>query len=517
MSNIFFTADGRKVNLEKFGEIPSNDTLSLKGNLDLAGRIKASKFLFDDGTEMKTVVQEQKVAAVPETVSFDAQGNMTVGSKVNNNKLRFSNQWSEFASNDGAEISNDTKDFKTLMIVGNKSAGGPRSVGVWDKLTVHGQLCVNDKCVDKNTFGASGAGATSKDPVFTGKVRFANADGGDDSDPYFLQKVQKASNENSLRLTINDDANESFQIWGNSCGAGDCGGEGTMQHNFVADGNVEHKGKVKSAGFLSGGGDNIIKYSLDDNNINTIGTQGWWTVFRQHSNEGWKFNDQNNKTMVQIKSGTGDVEIKGNTLIKGRLELVKEQEIIDKNGNKGLNSVQVSLDATDLAKLMERENTNQNAYFAVEYQGFNNPFKAHVANLSFEEMSDNFDVAKVNHPVNWRENFLSRVHFKVKNIDGGQKLLSFSVISDDGNRVFYRPEKLGANPDDWGTSSVKNDAWKDQSPTEYLHEFFIGPANTRLDTMIVTIEMYQKEGGAMFVIKGLKSTILKNNLKLMPL
>jgi hypothetical protein len=513
MSNFFYTADGRKVNLERFGEVPSNDTLSLKGNLDLAGRIKASKFLFDDGTEMKTVVQEQKVAALPENVSFDAQGNMIVGGKGINNKLKISNQWSEFASNDGAEISNDTKEYKTLMIVGNTSAGGPRSVGVWDKLTVHGQLCVRDKCVDKNTFGTSGAGATSKDPVFTGKVRFANADGGDDSDPYFLQKVQKAGNENSLRLTINDDANESFQIWGNSCGAGDCGGEGKMQHNFVADGNVEHKGKVKSAGFVSGGGDNINKYSLDDNNVNTIGTQGWWTVFRQHSNEGWKFNDQDNKTMVQIKSGTGDVEIKGNTLIKGRLELVKEQEIIDKNGNKGFNSVGVSLDATDLAKLIEKGNVLEPA-LEVDVQPWGEPQSIFLSKVNLNKLSDNFDVLATGMGI--KENYTCRVHFKVKNLINRMNILRFDVTSDDGNRVLYKAEKGASEDIQPRLTPIGMKAWKDQGPTRYPHEIIFGPVNTRLDTLVICVEMYQRAGGAAFVIHDLKSRF-QNGFELLPL
>jgi hypothetical protein len=79
-----------------------------------------------------------------------------------------------------------------------------------------------------------------------GRVNLTHAgSGGDhDSDPYHLEKVRSAGNENSLRLTINDDANESFQIWGNSCGAGNCGGAGTMQHNFVANGNAEHRGDL---------------------------------------------------------------------------------------------------------------------------------------------------------------------------------------------------------------------------------------------------------------------------------
>jgi len=64
----------------------------------------------------------------------------TVG--LNNNKLRFSNKWTGFPDNatDRSEISNDTSGFKELMIVGNKSGGGERRVGVWDTLNVHGTL-----------------------------------------------------------------------------------------------------------------------------------------------------------------------------------------------------------------------------------------------------------------------------------------------------------------------------------------------------------------------------------------
>ena len=76
---------------------------------------------------------------------------MIVGSKTNGNKLLFSTKWSGFPDDkqNGAEISNDTDGFKQLMIVGNKSAGGPRKVGVWDELNVHGKLCLNDHCIDK--------------------------------------------------------------------------------------------------------------------------------------------------------------------------------------------------------------------------------------------------------------------------------------------------------------------------------------------------------------------------------
>jgi hypothetical protein len=72
------------------------------------------------------------------------------------NGIKFSKGWTGYPDDktDGAEISNDTDGFKQLMIVGNKSAGEnegtKRKVGVWDQLTVHGQLCVDDVCIDKN-------------------------------------------------------------------------------------------------------------------------------------------------------------------------------------------------------------------------------------------------------------------------------------------------------------------------------------------------------------------------------
>ena len=58
------------------------------------------------------------------------------------NPIRFTSAWSSFPDNatDKAEICNDTGTFKTLMIVGNKSAGLGRRVSVWDRLEVNGVL-----------------------------------------------------------------------------------------------------------------------------------------------------------------------------------------------------------------------------------------------------------------------------------------------------------------------------------------------------------------------------------------
>lgn len=179
MSNFFYTADGKKMMLENFADAiktPNiDDSLRLKGNLALDGSLKATKFILDDGSEMRTVVQEQKVTALPNNVTFDAQGNM-------------------------------------------------------------------------NTSGN----------VFSSK------------------------------------------------------------------------------GFQVEGPDNLNKYSLDKNGVNTIGTQGWWTVFRQHSNEGWKFNNEKNETIKSIRAANGDTQMKGSLAIEsedlGKIQTPNGQLRINKHG-----------------------------------------------------------------------------------------------------------------------------------------------------------------------------------------
>ncbi len=73
---------------------------------------------------------------------LDVNGWMRVLS--GSNPLRFTSAWSGFpdqAANQ-AEISNDTLNYKSLMIVGNRSSG-TRKVSIWDRLDVNGNIQVN--------------------------------------------------------------------------------------------------------------------------------------------------------------------------------------------------------------------------------------------------------------------------------------------------------------------------------------------------------------------------------------
>lgn len=71
--------------------------------------------------------------------------------------------------------------------------------------------------------------------------------GSNSSDSYYLEKKVLSPNVSHLRLTMNDDNDESLQIWGGSCAAGDCANsQGTMKHRFDASGNAVHAGDLRA-------------------------------------------------------------------------------------------------------------------------------------------------------------------------------------------------------------------------------------------------------------------------------
>lgn len=76
------------------------------------------------------------------------------------------------------------------------------------------------------------------------EIKFRGTDGGDDSDPYRLRKF-KIGDLNELQLHLNDDWNERFAIYGNSCLNGACGEYSpNLYHYFRSDGNAYHAGSL---------------------------------------------------------------------------------------------------------------------------------------------------------------------------------------------------------------------------------------------------------------------------------
>ena len=73
------------------------------------------------------------------------EGATTVDGDFYSHGLKVSRNWTGYPDNSTtqSEISNDTNGFKQLMIVGNKSGGGERRVGIWDTLNVNGKLNIS--------------------------------------------------------------------------------------------------------------------------------------------------------------------------------------------------------------------------------------------------------------------------------------------------------------------------------------------------------------------------------------
>jgi len=76
--------------------------------------------------------------------SIIANGNSKLGG------INFTNNtWVGSANNTTSEISNDTTNYKCLMIVGN-SSGGTRKVKMWDEVTVNGTFCIGNTCITED-------------------------------------------------------------------------------------------------------------------------------------------------------------------------------------------------------------------------------------------------------------------------------------------------------------------------------------------------------------------------------
>ena len=172
-----------------------------------------------------------------------------------------------------------------------------------------------DASFSRNTY-VGGALSVQGGANLEGKIRFRRdgANGDDNTDPYHLEKIQTSSDVNSLRLSINDNADESFQIWGNSCGeAGGCGAQGALKHHFQATGRTQHltyDGDANSEQLIIG--------TTDRSNLR-LGKTAEYSWIQSHNSKPLKINPIGNEVHIAntgVKTiMNGDVEIKGKLTI----------------------------------------------------------------------------------------------------------------------------------------------------------------------------------------------------------
>ena len=78
-----------------------------------------------------------------------------------------------------------------------------------------------------------------------GLIQFVDSTGSNQSDPYYFYKTNGGDGNNQLRLVIQDNSDERFEIWGNGCStSGGCGANPVRSHYFQANGKTYHSGNV---------------------------------------------------------------------------------------------------------------------------------------------------------------------------------------------------------------------------------------------------------------------------------
>ena len=138
--------------------------------------------------------------------------------------------------------------------------------------------------------------SVGRDLDLKGTLWFGKNDGS--TDPYSLRKVRTPT-KSSLRLTINDDADEALEIWGNSCGVGNCAGEGALQHQFNAVGDAIHKGDI----LMSNG-----KSIKSNGRMHIAGEEQLYLL------------NKNGVTIGKEWGGSGDLRVQGNVGIDGTMK-----------------------------------------------------------------------------------------------------------------------------------------------------------------------------------------------------
>ncbi|MGQ9862857.1 MAG: tail fiber domain-containing protein [Bacteroidia bacterium] len=196
-----------------------------------------------DGTGWRFAIAKNQAGTVTEQLTIQDNGNVGIGTTTPSAQLHLADIFSAGGKNlligDDAYLT-DIDNPNTLGIYGDQ-----------DNTIATIKLGSNGGTISGYN-GNVGIGTTTPNALLdvrgrinTFEIAFRNADGGDDSDPYRLRKVQGSSNNNWLELQLNDDPNEEFRIYGNSCSGYGCGEySGNLRHFFRADGTAYHAGNV---------------------------------------------------------------------------------------------------------------------------------------------------------------------------------------------------------------------------------------------------------------------------------
>ncbi len=173
--------------------------------------------------------------------SFDSAGWTRIMSDTN--PIRFTSAWSGFTelTSKNSEISNDISAYKTLMLVGNRSAGQERKVSVWDNLDVHGPMRVTGNLIAKGAI-IPGVGNCDVKGIMWERDKYGGS--GDAAWIRYYSDPQRGGGENmTLEIGISNDSNlqsYSYREFVRTCPyswvSNPCGYYRTVSYSFYGNG-----------------------------------------------------------------------------------------------------------------------------------------------------------------------------------------------------------------------------------------------------------------------------------------
>lgn len=274
-----FTADGA-LRIASRGDNQFKN-VRMDADLNVNGKVVGNNLCIGNGNTCLNTSHYANIQTIPSLSSKLDSQNTTLTNAVNQAKTSIHN-----------ELNNSIKDIKDLVNSSGVSIAGPDlrfkpygGRGEGGRALVHdlGNVLTVNYGNDYDHVDVQSSANIRNNLGIGGKIFFGDQKhrpwpdwGANGSDPYYIEKIG-GNNQSSLRLTINDDADETFEIWGDSCRTTGCWGQGVRSHQFVASGDVYHRGVVRADGGI------IIanKWRMSDTG------DGWLRLYNTSNNWYW--------------------------------------------------------------------------------------------------------------------------------------------------------------------------------------------------------------------------------------
>mgnify|MGYP000135569107 CR=1 FL=1 len=193
-----------------------------KINVGVISNNDAEKFLLEfkdmekskklNSDETKAVAELEKVFA-QKVKGINLVGNLQLGGYV---------KAKGYYLEDGTKINQITKEIKAIPYDDDKNID---------------IQSIENKNINMTAVGNGKVNVNKLNIPKSGRLTFGD---GEDNDPYHIRKIG-GKDGNQLRVTLNDNNNESLQVWGNSCNGDKCDADGgKFYHGFYTNGNAVH-------------------------------------------------------------------------------------------------------------------------------------------------------------------------------------------------------------------------------------------------------------------------------------